>query len=301
MLAAFSCNRNLGPGVVKTIIFSIEAYQELDDAGLPQSKTSIQNSNVFVWAEGDTVGIYPDTGGQVYFAMIPGEGATSAKFDGGGWDLKPSSSYYSYYPFISDVYLNRNHIPVRYVGQKQTGTGGVDHIGKFDYMYTPPASAESGEVHFSYKHLSCIIRPRLTLPAGTYTKLAVTAPTAVFGKTGWFDLMASTPAIVPADMSKQIQIDLEGVTLAEETTFQVYMLSNPVDLTGVEITVSVLNTNNVELQCKKTPSGAYTPAKIGGLTCASWTEVPASEGLIEEGWSAGEHENVIYNPNPVID
>ena len=69
----------------------------------PQTRTSIQNGSEFIWAAGDTVGIYPDTGAQIYFAMESGAGASAASFDGGGWAFKSSALYYSYYPFIGDT------------------------------------------------------------------------------------------------------------------------------------------------------------------------------------------------------
>lgn len=283
-IIAAGCNK-ADTGVRKAV-FSIQPFQ-LSEDDTPFTRTSVQNGNQFIWADGDTVGIYPNAGAQVYFSMTEGAGASSAEFDGGGWDFKPSATYYSYYPFIGDIYLDRKHIPVHFIGQKQTGTTGISHIGPYDFMYTAPSSAADGMVNFSYKHLCCIIRPRVTLPAGTWTKLAVTAPTAVFATKGYFDLTAETPAIVPTELSEQIQIDLEGITLTEETQFQVYLMSAPVDLNGVEITVSVLNDQKKEFQCKKTPSRAYTSAYIGGLTCSTWTEVPQSMGMIIEDWGNG--------------
>ena len=267
------------------ISFSITQFIDPEEGIM--TRTSIASGNEFIWAAGDTVGIYPNTGSQVYFAMTSGVGAKTAEFDGGGWDFKPSAVYYSYYPFIGDIYLNRNHIPVRYTGQKQIGTTGIEHIGPYDYMYTPATSAADGKLNFSYKHLSCIIRPKVTLPAGKWEKLAITAPSAVFATQGYFDLAASEPAIVPTAYSNQIQIDLEGISLSGETSFYIYILSAPVDLKGKEITVSVLNDKRTEFQCKKTPSYVYTAGFIGGLTCNSWTEVPQSMGLILQDWEDG--------------
>ena len=275
--------------LVKQVVFKIEQYQVACDDG-PMTRTSIENGGDFIWADGDTVGIYPNTGSQVYFAMASGAGASSATFDGGGWDFKASSGdnvyyYYSYYPFIGDIYLDRTHIPVSFVGQKQPGTSDIEHIGRYDYMYTFPSSASDGAVSFSYKHLCCIIRPLVTLPAGTWTKLAVTAPSNVFAVKGYFDLTAASPAIFPTVTSNQIQIDLENITLTEAATFQIYVLSAPVDLKGTEITVSVRNSLGQEFQCKKTPSYVYTAGFIGGLTCSNWVEAPMS--LIIDDWGDG--------------
>lgn len=270
--------------VVDKITFNIQDYIYIDDQ--PLTKTNIVNVQDFVWSENDTVGIYPNTGAQVYFAMTSGANSNSAVFDGGGWDFKQNSVYYSYYPFIGDIYLDRNHIPVSFLNQKQVGISGASHIGAFDYMFTPGVMSDgSGNLSFNYHHLCCIIQPKVTLPAGTWTKLAVTAPQKVFAKSGYFDLMATAPAIVPSVLTDQMQIDLDSVTINEETMFRVLMMSIPVNLVGQEITVSVRNSEGIEYQCKKTPSFEYTAGKICGLTCSSWTEAPMS--LIIDDWGDG--------------
>lgn len=277
------------PVKVETVKFNVENYQfvgEEPEESLT-TKTTIINEVEFAWAANDTVGIYPNIGSQVYFAMTEGAGAKSAEFDGGGWDFKPMSVYYSYYPFIGDIYLDKTNIPTSYSGQKQVGTTGIDHIGSYDHMYTPGTSAENSMLNFSYKHLNCIIRPNVTLPAGTYTKLAITAPSKVFALNGHYDLTAETPTIIGRDYTDQLTIDLENVVLTEQTTFKIYLVSAPVNLKGVEITVSVLDSQKKEYQCKKTPSAEYSAGKIGGLTCSSFTEVPQSMGLIINNWEDG--------------
>ena len=284
VLLSVSCTQ---PGIVKgpfveKLVFTVEDFETAGEGSDPAlTKTSIINNGEFIWAAEDTVGIYPNTGSQVYFAMTSGAGASSAEFDGGGWDFKSESEYYSYYPFIGDIYLDRHHIPVSYTGQVQDGIYDVEHIGPYDHMYTGSTSSSNSTLNFSYKHLNCIIRPNVTLPAGTYTKLAITAPSAVFAVEGYYDLQSASPTIVPTKYAKQISIDLEDVTLTEPTTFYVYLVSAPVNLKGVEITVSVLDSEKREYQCKKTPSIEYGPKTIGGLTCSSWTEASQSMRLIK--------------------
>lgn len=286
LMTGVACTKQ-GPAEagVNRVRFSVEDYVPVgDDAA---TKTSLVNGTEFVWSVGDTVGIYPGKGSQVYFAMETGAGAKEAEFDGGGWDFKAGIVYYCYYPFIGDIYLDKTRIPVSYLGQKQVGTASQAQFGSYDFMYAPKVEAENGTLNFSYKHLNCIIRPRLTLPAGTYTKLAVTAPTKVFATKGYFNLEAENPAIVGTEFTDQIIIDLVDCKLTAETTFQAFIMSNPVNLAGTEIIISVLNDRKVEYQCKKTPSAAYDAGRIGGLTCSSFTEVPQSMGVIIDSWGDG--------------
>lgn len=278
---ATSTDRN-----IITINYSIDDMIPVGDADY-QTRISLDNTDKFIWAEGDTVGIYPNQGAQVFFVVEPNVSAGTAVFDGGGWSFRQDNTYSCYYPFIGDIYLNRTNIPVSFTGQKQTGISGIAHVGSHHYMYTDPTSAVNGMLNFGLHHLGCIIRPKLTLPAGTYTKLAITAPSNVFVKNGHYDLSSGTCAIVGDEFSNQIQIDLENITLTEKTTFRVYLSSAPVNLKGVELTVSVLDSKKKELQCKKTPSANYTAGTLAGLTCSTWTEVPQSMGMIIQDWENG--------------
>lgn len=272
---------------ITSLSFTVDDLVPVEDIDSPNTKTSLDDNKKIIWADGDTVGIYPNAGAQVFFSTEIGSDASSVKFDGGGWDFKAGSLYYGYYPFIGDIYLDRNRIPVSFTGQKQVGATGISHIGAHHYMYTDATSSNSGSLSFAFHHLCCIINPKLTLPAGTYTKLAITAPSAVFAKKGYYNLAAGNCAIVPTETSNQIQIDLQGITLTQESLVAVYLTSAPVDLKGQQITVSVLNSEGVEKQCIKTPSAVYAAGALAGLTCSSWTDVPQSVGFIISNWGDG--------------
>ena len=294
-LILFSCQKENELGKendrIDTVSFSIEDYKIGDEDEIDLTRTSFIDQTTggsFVWAANDTVGIYPANGSQIYFSIEGSGGENYADFDGGGWAFKTSAKYYSYYPFIGDIYLDRHKIPVSYVGQKQIGISTTDHIGPFDYMYTPACSSNGGKLNFMYRHLSCIIRLNMTLPVGNYTKLAITAPSKAFVKTGWYDLQSDSPSINSKETSNQLVIDLENVNVTVPSTqAYVYVLSSPVNLNGKEITVSILNDKRQELQCKKTISREYLAATKYSLKCTVWTEVPQSMGMIIDGWGDG--------------
>lgn len=289
--AAVSCQKSVTAGgsdskTVESVVFSIDPFQVVDDT--PDTRVYLSSTS-FYWSAADTVGIYPNTGAQVFFAMTSGAGASSAEFDGGGWAFKESASYYSYYPFIGSIYLNRNHIPVSYLGQKQTGTTSTNHIGPYVFLYTDPCPAISGNVSFGYHHLSCLIRLVLNgLPAGRYTKLAITAPSNILTTKGYYDLMAAAPAIVPTAQSNQLVIDLEDFVIQEGNTYTVYMMSAPIPVGGVELTVSLLNEQRTEYQTKKTPGSNFSAGQNRGLTLTGFSAVPQSMGLIIDDWGDGD-------------
>ena len=269
LIAAFgvvSCNR-LHPQEQQRIIFSVNGFQDFGEDGA-MTRTSLKNGTDFIWTANDTVGIYPNTGGQVYFAMTAGAGTKYASFDGGGWDFKPSAVYYSYYPFVGDIYLDRNHIPVSYLGQHQPTATDIEHISPFDFMATPGTSANDGNLLFSYSHLNCLIRVTATLPAGTYTKMSITSPDEDFTTKGYYDLTSGSPSIIPEEKSNLLSITLGNITLSGTGTLVVYLMSAPVDLQGKEITVCFSTLSGTKYTQTKTPSRKYEAETIGGLTCA---------------------------------
>ena len=293
------CTRTPLEDEIRSVSFNVEPFKVIEEDGsYNRTRTNFldDGTGTFLWASGDTVGIYPNTGSQVYFKLNVGNDATHAEFDGGGWEFKAGSTYYSYYPFIGNIYLKRDHIPVSYLGQKQVGTSDHSHIGPFDFMYSPGVPVQGGDLDFSYSHLSCIIRLRVVLPAGTYKKLAITAPGQSFITKGYYNLTSSQPVIIPTEHSNQLMIDLESITTTGNSSeFVVYLMSAPVDLTGTQITVSVLNSERKEFQCTKTPSYAYTAGSICKLGCTSFTEVSQSMGLIIDDW--GDGGNIGGNAN----
>ena len=264
------------------LIFSAEDFRE------ELATKTVLDGNSFTWGASDTVGIYPNTGSQIYFTMQNGAGTSSAVFDGGGWEFRTSAVYYSYYPFYGDFYLSKTHIPAVLTGQHQNGKSNIDHFGAFDYMYADAASSDAGSLAFSYHHLVCVIYVNATnLPAGTYRQLTITAPTPVFAQTGHFSLLDPSPSIIADTSSQELTLVLDNVTIAESEQVYFYLVSAPVDLKDTEITVSILNSQKKQYNCIKTPSKAYEPGVKYGLGCSSWTEVPQSVGLAIEDWGDG--------------
>ena len=247
----------------------------------------------FQWCSTDTVGIYPNQGSQIFFSMADGAGTSSATFDGGGWGFRTNAVYYSYYPFIADFYLNRNHIPVSLKGQVQNGPSNLDHFGKYDYMYTPSAKADNGQLNFYYNHLVCIIRVTATLPAGSYRQITITAPTEAFVQEGYFDLQSESPHIIATSSSQELTIAFKNpITVNGNEQFLAYLISAPANLKGVELTVSAVDINEKQFDCIKTPSKNYEPSNLYGLGCTSWTEVPLTVTLAENAGSNGGYDPV---------
>lgn len=192
----------------------------------------------FTWDEDDVIGIFPDKGDQVSFAMDEGAGTQTATFSGGGWALKSSSKYAAYYPH---VYENRDltAIPVSYVGQTQNGNGNTDHIGAYDFMAAGVSTPENGAVAFDMQHLGALVQLTITVPEpSTLTKVVLTSSTE-FTETGAIDLTSEIPAITAVTQSNTFEIALNNVTTTKANdNVTVYFMVAPIDLTESVLTAT---------------------------------------------------------------
>lgn len=210
-----------------------------------RSSVSVSESGVsFLWNANDTVGIFPNTGDQVSFAMQNGEGAQSATFSGGGWALKSSATYAAYYPYN---FFNRDLtcIPVSYEGQTQSGNGGTGHIGAYDFMAARVATPSNGTVAFDMLHLGCLVRLNATLGEDTElhgVTITLTDENVRFTKNGYIDLTSQTPAILASLVdgeSTSVSVSLEDFSVASDEAAVIYFMMPPVNLEDKELEITI--------------------------------------------------------------
>lgn len=214
--------------------------------GTTRSSVSITESGAdFIWSENDTVGIFPNTGSQVEFAMSQGAGTHTATFTGGGWALKSSATYVAYYPYN---FYNRDlkNIPVSYEGQTQNGNASTAHIGAYDFMAASVSTPENGAVSFDMQHLGCLVQLTVDLDeAATINEVYIKygeENSGEFITKGYIDLSSETPAIQASsqeDKSNTISIALENLSVIVEETATIYFMMPPINLEGKTIDVTV--------------------------------------------------------------
>ena len=215
---------------LKQIVMTTQDFQPEAD-----SRTVYQIADGAVkctWAENDTVGVFPDKGGQVYFPMISGAGTKNASFDGEGWALKDGRTYGAYYPFIADILLDRNAVPVSYTGQKQVGNGSMAHLGDYDYMVAAPTAPEFGSAQFMFKHLSALIQLKITVPQpATLTSVKLVTENNLFFVEGEVDLMETTPSIAPITPANEVELALQDISTTQANQeVMLYMMIPPTNL-----------------------------------------------------------------------
>ena len=207
------------------------------DGGV-EARTLIEDGR-FAWAEGDTIGILPDEGSQVYFKInnISETEANKAVFTGGAWGLKADNNYAAYYPFIQDIMLNREAVPVDYTAQtysaREDGKVSLAH----DYMAAMPVTREDGGLNFQFKHLGALVEVQFTLPegeSGAIKQLTLIADEAIFSLQGTFDLTADAVAITPAEGKEayNVMVNVENLTAEAGKPVSVFFMMPP--MTEVE-------------------------------------------------------------------
>ena len=164
----------------------------------------------FTWDEDDVIGIFPDKGDQVSFAMEQGAGTQTATFTGGGWALKSSAKYAAYYPH---VYENRvlTKIPVSYVGQTQNGNANTDHIGAYDFMAASVTTPSNGAVAFDMQHLGALVQLTVNVAEPSELIRIYLSSETDFVLSGTIDLSTTTPTVNATRWSKSFTIGLSNI------------------------------------------------------------------------------------------
>ena len=309
--------------LVEQVIFEVPEIRYLIDDNLETRASLSQEGNndiQFSWEATDTVGIYPDKGSQVFFEMVDGIGTNVAHFDGGGWALRENSTYSAYYPFVCNMKLDRNAIPVSFTGQSQTGVS--NYSGTRFYLASHGTSSSTGSLRFKFLMLNTVFRLKASgLPAGSYSKLSITTDEPLFLQQGTFGL--DDLSIKGKTYSNTLEISLKDFKLTETSTAQnpvlFYLTAAPVDLRGHKVTVQVYSDDGSVYKCEKTPGVAHEAGAWVGWTCAMKDEsvkytkvssiyvggtyliVDANDQRLFKGATNGSYDNVSIENNVIVD
>lgn len=218
----------------------------------------------FLWNENDTIGIFPSKGDQVSFAVVQGAGTQTAKFSGGGWALKSSSTYAAYYPY--DFY-NRNltKIPISYRGQAQKGNANTEHIGTYDFMAASMSTPSGGAVSFDMKHLGCLIQLTINVPQPTTLNKVTLVSNGEFIQDGALDLTAENIKIIPISVANTFEIYLRDIrtTIANEEVV-IYFMIPPTDLSTKSLKAQIATDSGDDFEISLVPKN-FIAGKIYAL------------------------------------
>ena len=196
-----------------------------------------------VWAEGDTIGIYPNMGDQLSFPIVEGIGFRTCEFNGGGWALKASASYTAYSPFNRAYYYkDREKLPVSMLGQKQIGNDNSGHLGAYDIQIAMGETPSNGKVGFNFVHQVAIVRMDLTTPVAAQWASVILESDALFTTEANMNLASSNPSISSVTTSNTVKLELENVATTEDNKIvTAYMMMLPVNLTNKKLNIKLVD------------------------------------------------------------
>ena len=195
---------------IKQITATVADYGAATRSELYQARDEIK----FRWSAGDVLGIFPDEGDQVGFAIDDSKaGALTATFDGGGWALKPSHKYAVYFPYIEDAYLLKNAIPLDYTGQVQRNGSNLTHLSKYDFLASNTTSPVDGNLQFTMNHVGAILLLRIhSHDYSFFTKCELVADENVFTTKATLSIAGDTPATTSVEKSNVLTLQMENVS-----------------------------------------------------------------------------------------
>ena len=247
----FSCNEKMTSNEEGTDSIASGEYDKVtmvipplsfDDDG-PMTKVDFDLGTLkYLWAEKDSVGIFPELGSQIYFSMAEGMGQSVATFDGGGWALRRNSAYYSYFPFVADYYIDKEAIPVCFLGQEQVGNGNLNNanLGKNCFMVAKGVADENtGNLMFTYERLQMPFLFTIPVDAGTYISLDVLAGSNVIATSGTMNAISLDKVIHNAVYDDHLSIALKEISFDDPATLIVIALFPPFDIYGKQLTLNL--------------------------------------------------------------
>lgn len=210
---------------------------------ITMGSNSIENP---VWAQNDTIGIYPTSGDQLSFPIVDGVGTSTCIFDGGGWALKASSTYTAYSPFNRAYYSHKYNsaLPISMLGQKQNGNNDTKHLGAYDIQIAKGQTPENGKISFAFEHKVCIVRMDLELPVAASWKSISLTSDATFTTEATMNLSTDVPTIKTKTSANNITLSLNNVSTTEENKIvTAYMMLLPIDFTDKFLKIKITDRN----------------------------------------------------------
>ena len=206
-----------------------------------------------VWVTGDSIGIYPDAGGDQLSFRINQGGSKTCTFDGGGWAMK-SSSYTAYSPFKrSFYYKEKNALPISMLGQTQNGNDNADHLGAYDIQIAKGKKPEEGSLIFDFDRYVALARLEITAPKSAEWTSITLESDALFTTEAKMNLTLETPTVTPVTTSNSVTLKLTNVTTTNENlSIVAYMMLLSVDLTGKALSVKLTDNEDNTYSCNAT-------------------------------------------------
>lgn len=211
-------------------------------SGVP-SRSSLSSLGKFTWEAGDAIGVIPDGSYQFCFEVDEAStGTNSATFNGGGFSLTTSQTYYAYSPYSPENYAKGIQTKVAYDLSSQTTlkANSTEGLGAYDYLYSSAVPEAVNHAVFQFHHAMAILAVKVNADQETTVGNIVLQTNGTFSIKGTYRLNngATTSTLGIASMTYKT----DGLTLSKGQSATYYIMVAPVDLIDKTITVRIGNT-----------------------------------------------------------
>jgi len=270
----FSCSSDISDEIgvqegSKTISKLVVTAQDWEDEGATTrlNYTIKDGAPDFNFQNGDTLGIFPTKGDQVNFPLVNPTGK-SFEFNGGGWGLKSTFAYATYFPFSKANYYRSNKtIVMDFSGQVQNGLDNPAHLGPYDYMASGIQNPTEDYLSISLAHQACTMWLFVTISnPGTYTKAVISSNNQLFATQQTLNISQASPATTTKEQSNSIELGLTNftTTTANQTVQLFLMAGAPVDLSASTLSITLFQDDGTSV----TNTMAFVDANLNPLTDA---------------------------------
>lgn len=161
-----------------------------------------------------------------------------------GYQLKPTTTYYSYSPYKWVENFDAHNIRCRYDQQKQSGNGSTSGLALCDYQMTK-ATTSTSDCTFPYRHIGGVMRISFLAPtAMTIAELKITTDTPTLATTAVMDIIDQK--VVLEGYAAALKLTTENISVAKGEEAVLYLSIPAQDLSSTMISISVKDDKGAE-------------------------------------------------------
>lgn len=161
-----------------------------------------------------------------------------------GYQLKPSTTYYSYSPYRWAEVFDAHSIQCRYDQQTQSGNGSTAGIATCDYQMAK-AETSTADCTFPYRHIGGVMRISFLAPAAmTIAGLKVSAETPALATAAVMDIIGQK--ILPGGYADALTLTTENISVAKGEETVLYLSLPAQDLSSTMLSLTVKDDKGAE-------------------------------------------------------
>lgn len=166
-----------------------------------------------------------------------------------GYQLKPSTTYYSYFPYRWMQTFDAHAVSCAYNGQMQNGNANAAHLASFDYQMATTVCGTSS-CTFSYKRIGGVLRISFRSPEAMSIKaLNVKAESSSVATTAVMDIM--TQKVSLQDYANMLTLTTQNLSVTKGQEIIAYIACPSQNLSGETLQLTVTDNNGSDHQVAK--------------------------------------------------